>query len=209
MALHAPRLIPEPEPAIDAARLPRLAWGHATPIWWGVWGLMLIEGTVFALLIMVYLYLWRLAGSWPPDGVPLPGLTASTLNTAVLLASVPPTVGMHRMALRQNRRETGWWLTVATLLTLASVALRGMEFAHANVRWDTNAYGSVVWMILGTHASHLIASALEDLLFCALVFFGSMEDKHFVTITASAIYGYFIAGAWLPLYVLLYWLPRL
>jgi heme/copper-type cytochrome/quinol oxidase subunit 1 len=99
-------------------------------------------------------------------------------------------------------------LVAATLLTFGAIALRGLELAHANVWWDTNAYGSIVWTILGAHASHLIASALEDVLLCALVFFGAMEPKHFVSITVSAIYSYFVAAVWLPLYLLLYWLPR-
>ena len=29
---------------VDARALPRTAWGHATPIWWGTWSLMVIEG---------------------------------------------------------------------------------------------------------------------------------------------------------------------
>ena len=36
----------------------------------------------------------------------------------------------------------------------------------------------------------------------------TMEPKHFVSITVSAIYSYFVVAAWLPLYLLLYWLPR-
>jgi hypothetical protein len=35
-----------------------------------------------------------------------------------------------------------------------------------------------------------------------------MEPEHFVSITVSAIYSYFVVAAWLPLYLLLYWLPR-
>ena len=27
---------------------------------------------------------------------------------------------------------------------------------HAHVRWDDNAYGSILWLILGLHTTHLI-----------------------------------------------------
>ena len=50
---------------VDARALPRTAWGHATPIWWGMWSVMVIEGTVLLLLATVYLYLRRLAPLWP------------------------------------------------------------------------------------------------------------------------------------------------
>jgi cytochrome c oxidase subunit III len=193
---------------VDARALPRTAWGHATPIWWGMWSVMVIEGTVLLLLATVYLYLRRLAPLWPPAGIRPPALGAATANVTVLVASLIPTFGLHRAALRRNRRAVGWCLAVATMLTLVSIALRGVEFAHAHVWWDANAYGSIVWTILGAHASHLIAAALEDLLLCALVFFGAMEPTHFVSITVSAIYSYFVAAAWLPLYLLVYWLPR-
>ena len=193
---------------VDARTLPRSAWGHATPSWWGMWSVMVIEGTVLILLATVYLYLRRQAPEWPPPGIRAPALGAATANVVVLVSSVIPTIALHRAALRRDRRAVGWYLAIATLLTLASIALRGFEFAHANVWWDTNAYGSIVWTIFGAHASHLIASALEDLLLCALVFFGPIEPKHFVSITVSAIYTYFVVAAWLPLYLLVYWLPR-
>lgn len=194
--------------AVDARALPRTAWGHATPIWWGTWSLLIIEGTVLIMLATVYLYLRRLAPAWPPAGIRPPAMGVGSATVAMLLASVPPTIGAHRSALRRDRRAVGRYLVAATLLTFGAIALRGLELAHANVWWDTNAYGSIVWTILGAHASHLIASALEDVLLCALVFFGAMEPKHFVSITVSAIYSYFVAAVWLPLYLLLYWLPR-
>ena len=193
---------------IDAARLPRLGWGPAAAVWWAVWSLITIQGTVFVLLVSVYCYLRMVATAWPPEGIRLPGLSASTANVLLLLASVVPTVGAHRTALRSDRRATTRYLIVATILSLGTIALRGLELAQLHVRWDGHAYGSIVWMILGTHLSHLVASTLEDALLCALLLLGPLEDKHYVNITVSALYWYFVVAAWLPLYLLIYWLPR-
>lgn len=194
--------------AIDAAPLPHLGWGPAAAVWWAMWSLITIEGTVFVMLVTVYLYLRGVASAWPPESVRPPGLSASTANLLLLLASVVPTAGAHRSALRTNRRATASYLVVATVLSLGTIALRGLELAQLHVRWDGHAYGSVVWMILGTHLSHLVASTLEDVLLCALVLVGPLEDKHYVNITVSALYWYFVVAAWIPLYLLVYWLPR-
>lgn len=193
---------------IDAARLPRLGWGPAAAVWWAVWSLITIEGTVFVLLVSVYGYLCAVATAWPPAGIRLPGLSASTGNVLLLLASVIPTVGAHRAALRSDRRATTRYLIAATILSAGTIALRGLELAQLHVRWDDHAYGSIVWMILGTHLSHLVASTLEDVLLCALLLLGPLEGKHYVNITVSALYWYFVVAAWLPLYLLVYWLPR-
>ena len=194
--------------AIDATRLPHVGWGPSAAVWWAVWSLIAIEGTVFVMLVSVYLFLRGIATAWPPEGVPLPGLPASTANVLLLLASVAPTVWAHRAALRRDRAATSRYLIGATVLSAGTIALRGLELAQLHARWDGHAYGSIVWTILGTHLSHLVASTLEDVLLCLLVLFGPLEDKHYVNITVSAIYWYFVVAAWIPLYLLVYWLPR-
>ena len=97
----------------------------------------------------------------------------------------------------------------ATVVVLAGLVWVSLGLAHR----AAHPAGPIVEVVGHTwwweDASHLVASALEDVLLCALVFFGSMQDKHYVNITVSAIYGYFVACAWLPLYVLIYWLPRM
>ena len=40
-----------------------------------------------------------------------------------------------------------------------ALAIRGYEFANLNVRWDANAYGSILWVILGLHTTHLATDA--------------------------------------------------
>jgi cytochrome c oxidase subunit I+III len=194
--------------AIDAARLPHLGWGPGAAVWWAIWSLIAIEGTVFVLLVSVDLYLRAIATAWPPEAIPLPGLAVATANVVLLLVSVVPTVAAHRAALRCDRRASARYLAMATALTLGTLALRGLELARLPMRWDGHAYGSIVWTILGAHAMHLVASALEDLLLCALLVIGPVEDKHYVDVTVSALYWYFVVAAWIPLYLLVYWLPR-
>ena len=44
------------------------------------------------------------------------------------------------------------------------MVLRGFEFSAVQFRWDSNAYGSVVWFMLGMHALHLLVLTSEAVL---------------------------------------------
>ncbi len=56
---------------------------------------MSIEGTMFAIMAASYFYLRGGAHLWPPAGTLHPGLGITTLNLAILLASIVP---MHLAA---------------------------------------------------------------------------------------------------------------
>ena len=45
-----------PRRDIDARALPSYGYGASSLMWWGTVGVMAIEGTVFALAIMMYFY---------------------------------------------------------------------------------------------------------------------------------------------------------
>ena len=75
--------------AIDVSHLPSFVFGHRSIMWWGGAALMLMEGAMFALLIVSYIYLKGRAPEWPP-GYFAPVLFWGTVNTFVLLASMVP-----------------------------------------------------------------------------------------------------------------------
>ena len=45
-------------------------------------------------------------------------------------------------------------------------------------------------------------------LLTALMFVGPVEEKRFVDVSENALYWYFVVLTWLPIYVVLYWAPR-
>ena len=51
---------------LDLSGLPEWSYGPSSPVWWGTLGFMLLEGSGFALVIAIYLYLGSLAREWPP-----------------------------------------------------------------------------------------------------------------------------------------------
>lgn len=54
-----------PRRELDVSALPSYAFGHRSLMWWGTFGLIAIEGTIFAIAIGAYLYLRSQADSWP------------------------------------------------------------------------------------------------------------------------------------------------
>jgi cytochrome c oxidase subunit 3 len=194
---------------LDVSTLPPVAYGPRTTVWWGTVGLLAIEGTMFGLLVATYFYLRLDAARWPPGGTPAPALGAATTNVVLLLATLAPMIVAHLAALREQRRPVWIALAVCVLAGLGSLVLRGFEFAALGCRWDSHAYGSITWTILAMHTGHLVTSTLENVLLALLMLRGPLERKHFVDANANAVYWYFVVASWVPLYLLVFWGPRI
>ncbi|WP_244818106.1 cytochrome c oxidase subunit 3 [Caballeronia sp. Lep1P3] len=192
---------------LDVRDLPTFAFGHRSVMWWSTAGLMLIEGTVFGIAVMMYFYLRTHAPAWPMAAA-APELRWGTLNTLVLLASMLPNQLAKRAAERYERGPAKLWMTVCLLATFVFLVLRGLEFAALNVSWYTNAYGSVVWLLLGLHTTHLVTDAVDTGVLTIMLFTGPFESKRFVDVSENALYWYFVVLSWLPIYGVIYWAPR-
>jgi len=188
---------------IDVSTLPTTAIGHRSPLWWGVMGMIAIESTMFALLAASYFYLRGGASVWPPPHSRLP-FTLDTVNVALLLVSLFPMWKTLKAAKAGSLRGMRTWLSVATILGLSCLAIRGWEFATIGFRWDAHVYGSIVWTILGMHALHLLASNGENVIFIVLLFKGPVEEKHLVDVYLNAIYWFFVVASWLPFYAIIF-----
>jgi len=193
---------------LDVRHLPSFGFGHRSLMWWGTVCLMLIEGTVFAIAAMAYFYLRSLTAHWPLDAPP-PALLWGTVNTAVLLLSMWPNQLAKRAADREQRGRARLWLAVCLLFAVVFLVIRGFEFAALNVSWYANAYGSVVWLLLGLHTTHLITDAVDTAVLAVLLFTGPFEGKRFVDVSENALYWYFVVLSWLPIYAVIYLAPRL
>jgi len=189
---------------LDVSALPNLVFGARAPIWWGVVGLLLIEGTALALVAAAYLYLRLNFEAWPPPGTPPPRLGAATADLVVMLASVLPMALVDRAARREARRPAWLALLVVIALGAVSLALRIPEFHALGCRWDSHAYGSVVWTTLGMHTAHVLTSTVENVLLAALLLAGPLERKHYVDVHVNALYWYFVAGTWTLVYALVF-----
>ncbi len=171
-------------------------------------GLIAIEGTVFVLAVMAYFYLWSQAPQWPLKAAP-PDLRWATLNLAVLLASIWPNHWTKRVAERADERRMRIGLVVCVAFGVLLIGIRALEFTTLNVRWDTDAYGSAVWMLLGLHTVHLVTDVFDTAVLMVLMFTGPIEGRRHVDVAENALYWYFVVFSWIPIYAVLYWMPRL
>jgi heme/copper-type cytochrome/quinol oxidase subunit 3 len=140
---------------------------------------------------------------------PLPQLGYGTAVTILLLVSCIPMVLTDISARRGTRVVSQIGLVVAVMCGLGAVVLRGFEFSAMYFRWDSNAYGSVVWFMLGMHMMHLLVLTTEAVLLTVWIFIREFDMKHRVDIVTVAVYWYWVTAIWIVLYAIIYFTPRL
>lgn len=193
--------------SLDVSQIPSYAFGHRSIMWWGTAGMVAIEGTVFALALMAYFYIRSQAQQWPPS-VPPPDLLWGTINTVILLASGIPNHFTKKAAEAENLQGVRAGLVWCLFFAVAFITVRFIEFGALNVRWDTNAYGSIVWTLLALHFTHLITDFVDSTVLTVLMFTGPVEGRRFVDVAENTGYWYFVVAAWIPIYLTIYWAPR-
>lgn len=193
---------------LDVSGLPTTVFGHRGTLWWGTVGFIAVEGTTLAVAVWAYFYLMRNFERWPPFGAPLPDLTAATLGTIALLVMIPVMRRAARRAHDVDATGARRWLWAAAGLGGIVAVCRSFEFAAVHVRWDGDAYGSLLWILLGLHASLVLVDILETLAIAALLGSERRNLDHFADVDDAALYQYFLSLAWIPIYVAIYILPR-
>lgn len=193
----------------DLSVLPDHGFGHRSLTWWGVIAFMLIEGTAFAMAVAAYFFLMNNQNQWPPAPALPPGLLAGILFTLVLLVSEIPNARLKKAAEKQDIGPVRSGLVLMTLVGLPLFVLRGFEFASLNVGWTDNPYGSVMWMLLVLHTTHVLTDWIDTATLTALMFTShGLKPRRFADVSENSVYWRFVWLTWLPIYMLIYWVPR-
>jgi cytochrome c oxidase subunit 3 len=190
----------------DLSGLPTHAHGHRMVTWWGMMGLVAIEGMAFALAAGAYLYLASRTPDWPPD-VP-PSLLWGTVFTGVALLSYLPNRWLHGMAEQEKLLPVRVGLVVMSIVGIALVGIRIFEFPALHVGHDDSAYGSITVTLLGLHTLHLVTDLADTIVLTVLMFTRHARGRRFADTAENAIYWDFVIFAWLPIYALIYGFPR-
>ena len=193
---------------LDLATLPDYAFGAASPSWWAVFGLMLIEGAAFLLAIGAYLYLMPFETQWPPAPHPPPGWPVGVALLVVLLSSELANVWTKRAGHAMDLARVRAGLAVMVGAGLLAIGLRAFEFLDLNVHWTDNAYGSIVWAILVLHTAHLVTDVYDTVVLLAVSWRKKMTGRKFADVVDNGMYWHFIVWSWVVLFVLLYAVPR-
>jgi cytochrome c oxidase subunit I+III len=188
----------------DTEDPPDLSWGSREPMFWGVALLIAIESTGLMLLLGAYFYLRGNEAGWPPPGVREPPLWAAAWGTLLLVGSAVAQHRVNHAAHEGSVRRMRRWLVACTLLALGFLWLRWMEFRLLPFYWDSHAYGSVIWVIVGYHTLHAVSGIVENFMLIALLYRGPVERKHALDVQLSGLYWYFMVAEWLLCFAVLY-----
>jgi heme/copper-type cytochrome/quinol oxidase subunit 3 len=195
--------------ASDVSALPTVTFGSRSLMWWGTLGFMTIEGWTTALLVGAYLYLRQNYDAWPPLRTPNPSLLIPTVNLGMMALSIIPATLAMSAAKRLDKSGVKLWLLVSSLVSVAIIVLRWWDLWSLNIRWDTNAYGSAAWTIVGFHASLLVLDAMDTIGLTLFFWFRRLPVKSYSDVADNTVYWYFTVGLWVPLYLILYVGPRI
>jgi heme/copper-type cytochrome/quinol oxidase subunit 3 len=194
----------------DVSDLPDHAFSYRSLTWWGVIGFMVIEGTAFALAIAAYFFLMSHERQWAPQPSQPPGLIAGSLFTLIILVSEIPNTLVKRAVHEHDLAAVRRLMALMTLIGGLLLLIRGFEFNSLNVLWYSNAYGSIIWALLILHTTHVATDWVDTVVLWLLMRTPHGESpRRFVDTDENALYWRFVWLCWIPIYLLIYWVPRL
>lgn len=121
-----------------------------------------------------------------------------------MLISMVPAYWTAKRAKELDRGGVIVGLAVSSAFGLVAVILRWFELWAINTRWDTTAYGSVAWLIVGLHYTLLVMD-VGDTIGLNIKFARHDLPAHFYSDTSeNSMYWYFTVLAWVPLYLIVY-----
>jgi cytochrome c oxidase subunit 3 len=193
---------------LDVSHLPCVAIGHRNVSWLGNIFYMLIESTMFLLVIASYFYLRNRSIEWPPAPLMPPALAYGLANSVILLLSLIPARWIQKQAYASNRANVRSGLFVLAGMALVSMLVRSFEFTTLHCRWTDNAYASTIWVLLGIHTGHLITEFLETSVIFGVACTQKMEGNRFADADTNSDYWYFVVATALICDFVIYAAPR-
>jgi cytochrome c oxidase subunit 3 len=188
--------------------LPTYGFGSQSGPWWGAMAFIALEGMGFAIAIAAYLYLYAVNPKWPLNSPP-PDLWPGTLRPSSSFSASSRTSSQTawRTSARSARRAHRPRHHVPDRTGLAGDP-------RLRIRASQHAMGSgrlwlVVWLVLALHTTHLATDVGDTIVLTVLMFTRHATPRRFSDVTDNVFYWNFVVLAWLPLYVLLDWVPRL
>ena len=167
----------------------------ASLAWWGVVLLIATEATLFAMLVFSYFYLrWTTKGGWPPDGIDQPGIVRPLVMTAILIGSGVTVYLGERAIRRADTLGLRWGLALGFLGGAAWLGLQAWDYTEKAKHFapKTDAYGSLVYTLIGAHAAHLIVGVLILGWVLLRAWGGAYDARRHVAVSIAALYWYFV-----------------
>lgn len=178
------------------------------PGWWGMVLVLTADVAAFASLIASYFYVrFVTSTAWPPDGIAEPKLLKAWIMTALLVTSSAPLVWAD-LGIKKGRRGrllAGGGLTL--LMGLAFLYVQYSEYTEKltkEFRPQTDAYGSLFFVITGFHGLHVILGCLIMGLILGAAALGKVSRTHHALVRVAALYWHTVGAVWVFIFASLY-----
>lgn len=154
----------------------------------------------FALIPNIFI-----GGIWPPIDTPINPLAVPLINTAILTVS-GYTISWSRLNFihgdwNLGKKTLGLTITLGILFTM----LQAFEYKTLPFTIETNAFGSIFYLLTGFHGLHVIIGTIFLALIYKLIKFKQLTSKtKFVGFTCAYWYWIFVDVVWIFLYIIVY-----
>lgn len=205
---------PEEEKAFEAAfGVPLRPQGSRAVARWGMVLTVVTLATGLATLAFSYFYLRLKPPQWPPDNIPMPDAVIPGIALAILLVSVFPMWRAAKAVRNDEAQPLQWGLLGTVVLGAVYIGLNLFSYPRLGFNYQSQAFGSIfavlaAFQTLTTFAGVMIAGI-------ALFWFvraprreGEERPNRQQSVTDIALLWYYIAGAGVLTYALLYIAPH-
>jgi cytochrome c oxidase subunit III len=175
----------------------------------GMIGLIIAEGSLFAVFVVAYLFYTgkSLSGPYPKDLLHIP-----VIGTICLLASSATAAFGARALARGDVRRSGRWLLVTVVLGAIFLAGTAREWYqliyHDGLTIGTNLFGTTFYPLVGLHGSHVIVGLVMLGLCCVFAATGVLRAAHAERVEMVSWYWHFVDGVWVVVLTVVYLIGR-
>jgi cytochrome c oxidase subunit I+III len=187
--------------------LPVYASGTIAPGWWTMIHIMLVIAVATSCLVFSYLYLYARAPVWPPAGQALPDGTLMALS-ALALGVAAATSYLALRSIRQGfQRLLRAWLAAALACAGFFAVLLVVALQQAGISQSAHAFGSIVLMLIWYQIAVVAAGSILICVVLVQALLGYFDERRFLAIQNTSIFGVAVAVNWLVLLAVLYLTP--
>jgi cytochrome c oxidase subunit I+III len=198
-----------PSRTVDVSQLPVYDVSYRSTLFSGQALLCAIEGSMFFILIAMYFYLRERVDVWPPPGVRVPGQALPTLALIPLFLSCAGSYWASEGAKQADRRAMIRGMALNLTLAAVFLAIRAWEWANFNFTWRSDDHGSIMWTIMFLHTYDGVADLIYTAVLLLIVWRRLDGPRQRIGVHVDGILWYFLVGMWVPMYIAIYWGPRL
>jgi cytochrome c oxidase subunit 3 len=194
---------------LDVSHLPPYDISSQAPLWWGQLLLASIEGMMFCILMAAYFYVRLRMDVWPPPGDQFPHRLLPTIGLIPLFLSCIGSYWAGEAAKKDDRAGMIKGLLLNLVLAIAFFVIRVLDWHSLNFSYKADAFGTYMWTFLAVHSYDYMADVIFTLVLLLLVLMGRHGPKVRLGVHVDSIVWYFLVIIWVPLYVIVYWGPKI